>query len=50
MVIDTRGEFKLVPYSGDDEHWPHGLLRFKVWSESVGDDNWMPQQRVLCQS
>ena len=23
-VIDTREEFKLVPYSGDDEHWPQG--------------------------
>ena len=35
-VIDTRGEFKLVPYSGDDEHWPQWVLKFKAWSELVG--------------
>ena len=26
-VIDTREEFKLVPYSGDDEHWPQWVLK-----------------------
>ena len=35
-VIDTRGEFKLVPYSGDDEHWPQRVLKFEAWSELVG--------------
>ena len=35
-VIDTRGEFKLVPYSGDDEHWPQWVLKFEAWSELVG--------------
>ena len=35
-VIDTRGEFKLVPYSGDDEHWPWWVLKFEAWSELVG--------------
>ena len=34
--IDTRGEFKLVPYSGDDEHWPRWVLKFEAWSELVG--------------
>ena len=27
-VIDTRGEFKLVPYSGDGVHWPQWVLKF----------------------
>ena len=35
-VIDTRGEFKLVPYSGDDEHWPQRVPKFETWSELVG--------------
>ena len=35
-VIDTRGEFKLVQYSGDDEHWPQWVLKFEAWSELVG--------------
>ena len=35
-VIDTRREFKLVPYSGDDEQWPQWVLKFKAWSELVG--------------
>ena len=35
-VIDTRGEFKLVPYSGDDEHWPQWVFKFEAWSELVG--------------
>ena len=35
-VIDTRGEFKLVPYSGDDEHCPQWVLKFEAWSELVG--------------
>ena len=35
-VIDTRGEFKLVPYSGDDEQWPQWVLKFEAWSELVG--------------
>ena len=35
-VIDTRGEFKLVPYSEDDEHWPLWVLKFEAWSELVG--------------
>ena len=35
-VIDTRGEFKLVPHSGDDEHWPQWVLKFEAWSELVG--------------
>ena len=34
QVIDT--EFKLVPYSGDDEHWPQWVLKFEAWSELVG--------------
>ena len=50
-VIDTRGEFKFVPYSGDDEHWPQWALKLEAWSELVRwDDNWMQQQRQLCQS
>ena len=36
LVIDTRGEFKLVPCSGDDEHWPQWVLKFEAWSELVG--------------
>ena len=35
-MIGTRGEFKLVPYSGDDEHWPRWVLRFEARSELVG--------------
>ena len=35
-VIDTRREFKLVPYSGDDEQWPQWVLKFEAWSELVG--------------
>ena len=35
-MIDTRGEFKLIPYSGDDEHWPQWVLKFEAWSELVG--------------
>ena len=35
-VIDTRGEFKFVSYSGDDEHWPQWVLKFEAWSELVG--------------
>ena len=35
-AIDMRGEFKLVPYSGDDEHWPQWVLKFEAWSELVG--------------
>ena len=35
-VIDTRRDFKLVPYSGDDEHWPQWVLKFEAWSEVVG--------------
>ena len=35
-VIETRGEFKLVQYSGDDEHWPQWVLQFEAWSELVG--------------
>ena len=35
-VIDTRGEFKHVSYSGDDEHWPQWVLKFEAWSELVG--------------
>ena len=35
-VIDTRGEFKLVPYSGDDERWPQWVLKFEASSELVG--------------
>ena len=35
-VIDTQWEFKLVPYSGDDEHWPRWVLKFEAWSELVG--------------
>ena len=30
------GEFKLFPYSGDDEHWPQWVLKFEAWSELVG--------------
>ena len=30
------GEFKLVPYSEDDEHWPQWVLKFDAWSELVG--------------
>ena len=26
-VIDTRGELKLVKYSGDGEHWPQWVLK-----------------------
>ena len=49
-VIDTRGEFKLVPYSGDDEqrHSRFSSLRLGArWS--VGDDNWMPRHSLLIQ-
>ena len=35
-VIDTRGEFKLIPYSGDDEQWPQWVLKFEAWNELVG--------------
>ena len=35
-VIDTRREFKLVPYSGDDEHLPQWVVKFEVRSELVG--------------
>ena len=35
-VIDTRRQFKLIPYSGDDEHWPQWILKFEAWSELVG--------------
>ena len=35
-VIDTRGEFKLVQYSGDDEHWPQWVLKCEAWRELVG--------------
>ena len=35
-VIDTRGVFKLIPYSGDDEQWPQWVLKFEAWSELVG--------------
>ena len=35
-VIDTRREFKLVTYSGDDEQWPQWVLKFEAWSELVG--------------
>ena len=35
-VIDTRREFKLVPYSGDDEHWLQWVLKFEAWSELFG--------------
>ena len=35
-VIDTRGEFKLVPSSVDDKHWPQWVLKFEAWSELVG--------------
>ena len=35
-VIDARGEFKLVPYSGDDEHWPQWVLKFEAGGELVG--------------
>ena len=34
-VIDTRGEFKLVPYSGDDEQWPQWAHKSEAWSELV---------------
>ena len=50
-VIDTRGEFKLVPYYGDVEHWPQWVPSLRLGASwSVGDDNWMQQQRQLCQS
>ena len=29
-VTDTRGKFKLVPYSGDDEHCPQWVLMFEA--------------------
>ena len=32
----TREEFKLIPYSGDDEQWPQWFLKFEAWSELVG--------------
>ena len=35
-VIDTRGEFKLIPYSGDNEQWPQWVPKFEAWSELVG--------------
>ena len=35
-VIDTRGEIKLVSYSGDDEQWPQWVLKFEAWGELVG--------------
>ena len=35
-VIDTRGEFKLVPYYGDAEHWAQWVLKFEAWRELVG--------------
>ena len=35
-VTDTRREFKLIPYSGDDEQWPQWVLKFEAWSELVG--------------
>ena len=35
-AIDTRREFKLIPYSGDDEQWPQWVLKFEAWSEHVG--------------
>ena len=35
-VIDTSGEFKLVPYSGEDEQSPQWVLKFELWSELVG--------------
>ena len=39
-VIDTRREFKLVPYSGDDEQWGHsGFSSLRLGANwSVGDD------------
>ena len=35
-VIDTRREVKLVPFFGDDEHWPQRALKFEARSELVG--------------
>ena len=33
-MIDARGEFKPVPYSGDDEHWPQWALKLLVgWGQ-----------------
>ena len=35
-MVDTPGEFKLVQYSGDDEHWTQWVLKFEAWSELFG--------------
>ena len=47
MVIDTRGEVKLVPYSGGDEQWPQWVLKFEAWSDLVG---WERHPDVASQS
>ena len=46
-VIDTRREFKLVPYSGDDEYWPQWVLKFEAWSELVGWGRHLDLTRVM---
>ena len=46
-VIDTRREFKLIPHSGEDEQWPHWVLKFEAWRELVG---WGQQLDVASQS
>ena len=50
-VIDTRGELKLVRTLEmmNTGHSGFSSLRLGA-SWSVGEDNWMQQQRQLCQS
>ena len=51
-VIDTRGEFRLGPLSGEGEQSGHSgsssLMLGASWS--VGDVNWMPRHSLLTQS
>ena len=46
-VIDTRGEFKLVPNSGDDEHWPQWVLKALGIGQLVGKGEGLEAWRQL---
>ena len=35
-VIDTRGEFKIATFGGDDDLWASWSLKFEAWCELMG--------------
>ena len=35
-VIDTRGEFRVSTFTGEDDYWAQWSLKFEAWGELLG--------------